>query len=388
MKANDVLEKVLKGKRLAPNSAKWYRSCFRSWCKYSEDFPTEGWQVNEWVAQLEGWNDVTILKHWKLLKAANNYMIKISGRDEYGRAKFPDAFLDCETPKVQHKRRRYFSPDELYKVVKACQTREERCLILTLIDSGARISEVTWLKYEDIGEGFFNVKGGYGRSKTGERRYRLDKNLCNELRQLSGGFGKVVFKRVNGEPYNDASDLSHKCRKIFIRAGLTGKKLGAHTLRHSVGTMIAKVTGSDLAVKAVLQHDKVETSHLYMHEVEDYLADKVSPLQMLGGMYGHDENTVSEQLMLTDGSEKAEVMGSDVAVAVKEVDEFGMTIIEQDLVSDMFIEVPEDVSIRPMLKTKDLKLIRDITVEFTRVNPNDSRTYAMQELLKRMLRKV
>ncbi len=351
MKTMEVYERVIKGKRLAPNSVKWYLSSFKKLSVYSEEFPSEGWQINEWVASIEGWNDVTILKSWKLVKAGANYVERISGKNPDGSFRFKNPFRDLyreDTPRVEPRKRRYFTPEELYKIVKACQTNFERCLILTLIDSTARISEITWLKYEDIQDGYFKTKRGFGMSKTGERRYSIDKMLCRQLRALAGKQGEYVFKRKNGQPFTLADDLSHRCRKIFIRAGFTGDKLGAHTLRHSSGTLIAKVTGSDLAVKSKLQHDKQETSHLYMHDVEDMIADKVSPLGMLGSLFGQDAQEVNpEQMMLGDGS-KSQVEGTDIEVDYEVLDGETGLVVDQDLVSDMFIGVPDAVSDRPV----------------------------------------
>ena len=60
MKTLEILEKVLKGKRLKPNTQKHYREVLGSLARYSEDWPVNGVIINEWLASLEGYTDTTI----------------------------------------------------------------------------------------------------------------------------------------------------------------------------------------------------------------------------------------------------------------------------------------------------------------------------------------
>ena len=60
MKTLEVLEKVLKGKRLKPNTQRHYRDALGSLARYSEDWPVGGVIINEWLASLEGYTDTTI----------------------------------------------------------------------------------------------------------------------------------------------------------------------------------------------------------------------------------------------------------------------------------------------------------------------------------------
>ena len=60
----------------------------------------------------------------------------------------------------------------------------------------------------------------------------------------------------------------------------------------------------------------------------------------------------------------------------------------RDLIDDMFDSIPDGIGIRPLLKSKDLLLMRTVMVEYSRIYRGDSRVYRCQDLLKRMLRKV
>lgn len=390
----DVYDKVIKGKRICQRSRDRYLTCFRHLEKYTSvncnnEFPTEKWQIHEWIASIQELNDTSINKTFKMIKSACNYMISISPVNDHGQSVFPNPFAGIKNPEMKMKDVRIFDSDEIYKIVKSCVTQEERLLVLSLLDSGCRISELWILNKNDIHDGYFSVSGKVT-GKGGVQNHRLGLELCNALRAFAHRKTGVVFHKPNGERYFEAGWLTKKVKRVFKRCGMDGKRLGAHTLRHSVGTLIAEKTGSTLAVKAVLGHSKEETSHRYMHNVEDKLAQKLSPLAILGQEFKDEREVNPQYLMLGDGNEdKAVVDGSDTAVTVTIMDEHGVKIVsQQDLVADMFINIPDGVKIRPLLSSKDLNLIRNIAVEFTRANRNNSMSYEVQELLKRMLRKV
>ncbi len=49
MKTMEVMEKVLKGKRIKPATQRHYREALGSLAEYSEDWPSNGAAINEWI---------------------------------------------------------------------------------------------------------------------------------------------------------------------------------------------------------------------------------------------------------------------------------------------------------------------------------------------------
>jgi integrase len=371
-KTLEVLERVLKGKRLKPNSQRHYREALGSLARYSEDWPVSGVIINEWLASLEGYADSTIKMWFDCVNAAGKYMKKAY--------KVDNPCGEAERPKVSKKRRRYFSADEMVAIVRACVNEFELMLVLTLIDSACRIGELVNLTGGDVGEGFINVMG-----KTGQRRYRLAVGLCERLKNMAGGDDKPVFKQKSGGFYPDGDGLGHRVRYIVERAGIKGKKVGVHTLRHSSASLVAR-EGRPLLVKALLQHDDIGTSMVYIHDVEDLIigTDEYSPLRLLGKRYAeaHPDRVEAEQLQLADGEGGGESMAlvpvSGEAVAEADLD---------DLIGDMFPKILEGVAVRTVLKHEDLVRLRRVFVSYARNNPGNSDVTWARELLKRMLRK-
>lgn len=369
MKTLEVLDRVLAGKRITDGSKHQYRNALGHLTEFTEDWPMDAGLVNKWVAQLPtNWSDETVCKRFEMCVAAGNYIQKIMGRNPDGSFRFYNAFKDAEKPRIKRKQRRYFTADEMVNCLKACSGEMELALISTLIDSTCRIGELVGLRGSDVSDGFFVCQKG----KTGQRRYRLDVRICEQLRRLAGGGDKPVFTLADGVSPATTPSLSWLVRKVIRKAGITGKKVGAHTLRHSGASLVAKKTQSALVVKALLQHDKIDTSMIYIHDAETEIQQSISPLAMI-----NVKPVELKTLLITDGS----VIEPDEPEDIEVVE----TV---DLIGEMFPEIPKGVSVRPLLKESDLSLIRELAVEYARTYGGSSGIYKVQELLRRMLRKA
>lgn len=316
---------------------------------------------------LDGYADTTLKMWFEVVSAAGRYVKKAY--------KLNNPCEEAEKPKVLKRKRRYFSADEMGAIVKACKNDFEQALIMTLIDSACRIGELVNLKGGDVGVGFINVVG-----KTGQRRYRLTVGLCERLKNMAGGDGEPVFKRRGGTFYPTSGSLGKRVRYVIERAGIKGSKSGVHTIRHSSASLVAKASGQALIVKALLQHDDIKTSMIYIHDVEDMAIkdDEYSPLRLLGIEY--DRNVQGESSVrgfLTDG----QVGKSSALVPV------GLPEVEgASLVGDLFPVVQDGVAVRSVLRNGDLQLIRKAFVFYAQYNDGGDVIRARM-LMARMLRK-
>jgi integrase len=362
IKVADLRVRILKEKaRLSAKTLSHYEWMFDKLEAFIEYWPTEASEVNEFIGSLKGLNDESVLEIFKCLRAVGRYT-----KQTYG---WIDPTEKANRPRVEHKRRRYFNEAELRAIAGACKEVRDKALILALIDSSARISEVAGLKLDDLGENYFRVKG-----KTGQRRYRCDSRIIALLREcaIDGVIfpmmdaGRKVVYPVKPCPGNVLGD---RVRIIIERAGIKGEKLGAHTLRHTAASIVANKTMSGLAVKALLQHDNIATSMMYIHDAEDKIQQEVSPLELSGlEIVGK-----AKQLRIGEGVKMIE--GTDVEPV-------------SDLIKDLFPEVPEGVKVRPALNSEDLRLIRDGLMELMRVHGESGSGSKCVQLIRRVLRKV
>ncbi len=362
VKVVDLKDRILREKgRLSPKTLSHYEWMFRKLAEFTEFWPSEANEINEFIGSLRGLNDESVLEIFKCLRAVGRYTMLTYG--------WVDPTERANRPKVEHKRRRYLSEVELKAVAGACREVRDKALILALLDSSARIGEVAGLRLEDLGDDYFMVKG-----KTGRRRYRCAGRIISLLRECA--VDGVVLpmmdsgRRVISPARPCASNvLGDRVTVIMKRAGLKGEKLGPHTLRHTAASIVAKNTMSGLAVKALLQHDDIATSMIYIHDAEEKIQQEVSPLELSG----IDEVGEPRQLGLGEGVNMLTQTGdADI----------------YSLIADLFPEVPEGVRVRPALNSEDLQLIRDGLMELMRVRGESGSGSRCVQLIRRMLRKV
>jgi integrase len=372
-KTVEVLNKVLKGKRLKPNTQRHYREALGSLAEFSEYWPSRGVVINEWLASLNGFADTTVKMWFDFVNAAGKYMLKAY--------KVANPCAQAEHPKVVKKRRRYFSEDEMMRIFQACHAGFEALLVYTLFDSACRIGELVRLKGGDVGDGFINVVG-----KTGERRYRLDRRVCVELKNLAGGDDSPVFKNHEGAFYPDGDGLGHRVRYIVERAGIKGDKTGVHTLRHTAASLVAREGMKPLLVKALLQHDDIKTSMKYIHDVEDLVigGDEYSPVKLLEKRYreAHRGDGQSEPLELASGLPSGASTAVVPVEAVVEAEDGAV-----DLVDELFPEIPEGKGVRSEFGPEDLVNLRTVFIRHARNYPDDRLVGWSRERLRHMLRR-
>ncbi len=354
METFDVLKEVLAGKRMSDSSKRNYQAVFSSLNKFSEEFPVKSAAVNKWLVSLKGYSDQTVRLWFTILRNACEYM--------EANYELTNPCKAVDAPKVKKKQRRYFKAAEIVRILQACNGEKEYALIMTLVDSGCRIGGLSKLKGGDVGDSWLDVK-----EKTGERRYRLDARLCEVLKRLAGDDNNLVFGLSD-------KALSMRVIRICRRAGLKGEKLGPHTLRHSSASLVAAETKNAMAVKAFLQHDNIQNSMIYIHDVEEEIQKGISPLQLVADRINDSNLFTQKQLPESFGN------GTDIEVVAGDgVD---------DLMVEMFPEIGDGVAIRPLLKMEDLMLIRKGFMEMAIRGRYSADVGKARELLKRMLRRV
>ncbi len=372
VKTLEVLEKVLKGKRISENTGRHYRDALGSLADYSDEWPESGVVVNEWLGGLTGYADTTARNWFNFVNSAGKYMEKISGKRSNGVSVMPNPCESADRPGVEKKRRRYFTAGEVVRIIKACRFEQDKVLVLTLIDSTCRIGELAGLRTRQVGDSWLDLKG-----KSGERRYRCDSAICGKLKEL-GVNGEPIFKGRNGVEA-DVVSLKHRVRRVIKEAGITGSKLGAHTLRHSGASLVAQETGSALAVKALLQHDKIATSMEYIHDAEDVIQQRISPLRLVG------EKAFVEAVVPMKQIGMGEVAGEGKVTDVMVIGEPEVVI---DMLEEQYREVDDDAVVHSRLRANDLRLLRRVFIRDSRSGVAGADEGRCKELYRRMISRV
>jgi integrase/recombinase XerD len=147
--------------------------------------------------------------------------------------------------------------------------RRDYALLLTMYNSGARVSEVCALRRHQVGLGTRSHVQLHGKGRK-ERAIPLWPSTARILREwLRENTGSTAFPGIRGEPLSRfavrlllqkaAADAATHC------PSLKKKSISPHTIRH--GTAMALLdAGVDISVIALwLGHESIETTNGYLH---------------------------------------------------------------------------------------------------------------------------
>ncbi len=193
------------------------------------------------------------------------------------RAAAPDPFRDLQTPAKPRQEANWLTPEEFRRLLEAAGSpvrrraglaERDRLVLLTLVSTGLRRSELLALDWRDLdldGERpSLLVRRGKG-SKP--RRQPLPIALARRLEQLRTArraeAESPVFCGLAGRRLQPGI-LGLIVRRAAARAGLE-KRVTAHTLRHTAATWLRQETGDARLVAAYLGHADLSTVSRYAH---------------------------------------------------------------------------------------------------------------------------
>ena len=190
----------------------------------------------------------------------------------------------------------YLSRDEVKALLAAPDRtvwsgRRDHALLLTLYNTGARVSEITALRREQVR---LNSAGAHVELLGKGRKERVVPLWAETARVLRAWFSElgddgngVAFPGVRGPALSrDGVDhLLHRAVATAVAAcpSLGAKKVSPHVLRHSTAMHLFQA-GVHMAVIALwLGHESLETTHVYL---EADLATKERALEKLAALPG------------------------------------------------------------------------------------------------------
>jgi integrase/recombinase XerD len=165
------------------------------------------------------------------------------------------------------------------------QGRRDHALLLTMYNTGARVSEITTLQRSQIHFGpstFLQLYGKGRKERTVPLWAKTSRALQGWFRDLTGASHTLAFPNARGRPLS-RDGVAYLLQQAVARAlptcpSLAHKAISPHTLRHTTALHLLQ-SGVDLAVIALwLGHESVETTHLYL---EADLATKEKALEKL-----------------------------------------------------------------------------------------------------------
>lgn len=192
-----------------------------------------------------------------------------------------------ELGKQEDRQVSFLEADELDRLIKAPQGRDlpalrDRAMLATLFSTGMRVSEICSLNRDMISvqRGELSVRGKGGKV----RPVFLSQDACVHLAawlKERTDMDQALFIRIPRNlifgKYDDLRLTPRSIQRIVhghaIAAGIVGKKVSPHTLRHSFATDLLR-NGADIrSVQAMLGHSSVTTTQVYTHVTDKGLKE-------------------------------------------------------------------------------------------------------------------
>ena len=166
--------------------------------------------------------------------------------------------------------------------------RRDYALLLTMYNTGARVSEISFLRQNEVSFGTKSHVQLHGKGRK-ERLiplwFRTARILKEWFREIGTRDSAVAFPNVRGEPLSRFAihlllrKAAHQA--AFHSGSLKRKRVSPHVVRH--GTAMALLqSGVDIAVIALwLGHESIETTNAYVHAnlaIKEKALEKVQPM--------------------------------------------------------------------------------------------------------------
>jgi site-specific recombinase XerD len=185
-----------------------------------------------------------------------------------------------ERPRREWKLPVVLSEEEVRALFWATTNAKHRCAMFLLYSAGLRVSELLRLRWEDIDADrkLIHVRSAKGKK---DRVTLLSGYAYEYLRNYRDLYSprEWVFEGIGGGQYSSRS-VNAVIRRSARAAGI-GKRVSAHTLRHSFATHLLE-RGTDLRyIQVLLGHDSSRTTERYAHVTKRGFEALLSPLDSM-----------------------------------------------------------------------------------------------------------
>lgn len=177
-------------------------------------------------------------------------------------------------------------PQELERLLSAPEGAarravRDRAILETLFSTGLRVAELVALNVDSVNleKGDFAVRGKGGKVRVVFLSERARNALAEWLKERSDIVEPALFVRLpRGKSITHFSRLTPRSVQRIVeyyakKAGIVGKAVHPHTLRHVFATDLLR-NGADLrSVQALLGHASITTTQVYTHVTDPQLRE-------------------------------------------------------------------------------------------------------------------
>jgi len=225
------------------------------------------------ILMIDNFIDALSLKNYKP-KTIKNKIVVIRSFIKFLYAKNlidirPEAI---EIPRTVEVEANFLDEEEQFALIKSARNLRDKALIMTILSSGLRASEILNLKEDDLYRRSLIVSRGKGGKPRVTFIDPLTEKSIREYHHKREVDSVFVFTNSFGKPLS-RQYLSRMISETALRAGIK-KRVSAHTLRHSFATNMLRKGARIEDVQPLMGHSNISTTRLYMHFTNEYLRER------------------------------------------------------------------------------------------------------------------
>lgn len=189
--------------------------------------------------------------------------------------------LEIERPRKARHLPQVLSLEEIKLILDNTHNLKHKTLLSLVYSAGLRIGEAINLKISDVDSKrmLIHIKMAKGNK---DRYTLLSPVFLNLLREYYRVYKPVnyLFEGQDGGQYT-ASSAQHILKNALQLAGIQGRRITLHTLRHSFATHLLE-SGTDLRyIQSLLGHNSPKTTMIYTHVSEQRIQNIKNPFDSL-----------------------------------------------------------------------------------------------------------
>ncbi len=192
-----------------------------------------------------------------------------------------------ELGKQEDRQVSFLEPEELERFLKGPQGNElavlrDRAILNMLFSTGMRVSELCSLNRDtvDLNRGEVTVRGKGGKIRpvflSDDAREHTKIYLAKRPDTDEALFIRIPNRRVLARTIDlrlTPRSVQRIVARYAVKAGIMGKQVSPHTLRHSFATDLLRGGADIRSVQALLGHSSVTTTQIYTHVTDKGLRD-------------------------------------------------------------------------------------------------------------------
>jgi integrase/recombinase XerD len=237
--------------------------------------------IERYLASMKSVKDKTVYNHHICLSSFWTWMVEKKIVEK-------NVVRNVKSPKVTKYEIVPYTEDEVRRILAATRTPRDRAIILVLIDTGLRASELCALDVEDWRDGKLLVMGKGKKERFLPLSEETEKALYHQLakrivRRTGIDAGSAMFETFISRKHMTYTTLQTLMRRLKKYSGVND--VHCHRFRHTFAINFLRNKGDIFTLQKILGHSNLETVKLYLNiaktDIEEAHA-KASPVNGWG----------------------------------------------------------------------------------------------------------